>query len=81
MGSQEAVLTCLHADALALLMRLELAAGQSFQEAAAVRHQHSLAAGLDKRQSQAAIWGKTIATQQRLNQTRLQKVKYWFFCI
>lgn len=74
MGSQQAALAGLHADAVALMMRLELAAGQSSQEAAALRHQRSLAASLDKRQSQSAIWGKTTTAQQRLDHTRLQKV-------
>lgn len=76
MGSQEAILAGLHADAVALMMRLELAAGQSSQEAAAARHQRSLAASLDKRQAQSAIWGKTTTAQQRLDQTRLQKVMH-----
>ena len=74
MGSQEAALAGLHAEAVALLMRLELAAGQAGCRAAATRHQTQLAASLDKRRSQAAIWGKTTVTQQRLDQTKLQKV-------
>ena len=74
MGSQEVTLAGLHADSLALLMRLELAAGQAGCQAAASRHQTFLAASLDKRRSQAAIWGKTTVTQQRLDKTKLQKV-------
>ena len=81
MGSQEVALAGLHADAVALLLRLELAAGQSSQEAAAQRNQGRVAASLTKRQSQAAIWGKTTTTQQRLDQARLQKVKRCSCCM
>ena len=75
MGPQEAALAGLHADALALLTRIELELGQANQQALAQRHQQSLGASLDKRHAQSAIWGKTTAAQQRLEQTRLQKVK------
>ena len=74
MGSQEAALAGLHADALALLMRVELQRGQAKQQAQAQRHQQALGRSLDKRHAQSAIWGKTTATQQRLEQSRLQKV-------
>ena len=81
MRSQEVAVAGLHADAVALLLRLELAAGQSSQEAAAQRNQGRFAASLSKRQSQAVIWGKTTTTQQRLDQARLQKVKRCSWCM
>lgn len=74
MGSEEAALAGLHADALALLMRVQLQAGQAKQETLALRHQHALSVSLDKRHAQSAIWGKATAAQQRLEQTLLQKV-------
>lgn len=74
MGPHEAALAGLHADAVALLMRLELAAGQAQQQAAGQRRHQALTLSLDKRRSQSAIWGKQTATQQRLDQTKLQKV-------
>ncbi len=80
MGPQEAALAGLHADAVALLMRVELAAGQAQQQTAGQRYQQALALSLDKRQAQSAIWGKSTATQQRMDQTRLQKVDQLDFC-
>jgi hypothetical protein len=74
MGPHEAALAGLHADAVALLMRLELAAGQAQQQAAGQRRHQALTLSLDKRKSQSAIWGKQTAAQQRLDQTKLQKV-------
>lgn len=64
----------LHADALALLMRVQLQAWQAKQEILAQRHQQALSLSLDKRHAQSAIWGKATAAQQRLEQTMLQKV-------
>ena len=74
LGSQEVALAGLHADALALLMRVELASGQAQQQAAGQRHQQSLAHSQDARRAQSAIWGKTTAAQQRLDQSKLAKV-------
>ncbi len=74
MEPHEAALAGLHADAVALLMRLELAAGQAQQQAAGQRRHQALTLSLDKRKSQSAIWGKQTAAQQRLDQTKLQKV-------
>ena len=74
MGPHEAALAGLHADAVALVMRLELAAGQAQQQAAGQRRHQALTLSLDKRKSQSAIWGKKTAAQQRLDQTKLQKV-------
>ena len=74
MGPQEAALAGLHADAVALLMRAELAAGQKQVEAAGQRHQQALTLSLDKRKAQSAIWGKQTTAQQRMDQTKLQKV-------
>ncbi|KAL0048239.1 hypothetical protein WJX82_010821 [Trebouxia sp. C0006] len=73
MEPHEAALAGLHADAVALLMRLELAAGQAQQQAAGQRRHQALTLSLDKRKSQSAIWGKQTAAQQRLDQTKLQK--------
>lgn len=74
MGPEEAALAGLHADALALLIKVQLQAGQANQETLARRHQQALGLSLDKRHAQSAIWGKTTAAQQRLEQTKLQKV-------
>lgn len=74
MGPHEAALAGLHADAVALLMRLELAAGQAQQQAAGQRRHQALTLSLDKRKSQSAIWGKQTAAQQRLDRTKMQKV-------
>ena len=74
MGPEEAALAGLHADALALLIRVQLEVGQANQQTLAQRHQQALGLSLDKRHAQSAIWGKTTATQQRLEQTKLQKV-------
>ena len=73
-GPQEAALAGLHADAVGLLMRVELAAGQKQVQAAGQRHQQALTLSLDKRKAQSAIWGKQTTTQQRMDQTKLQKV-------
>ena len=81
MGSQEAALAGLHTDAVALLMRVELAAGQAQQQAAGHRHQQALSNSLDTRRAQSAIWGKTTAAQQRLDQTRLEKVRHSHLCL
>ncbi len=74
MGPHEAHLAGLHTDAVALLMRLELAAGQAQQQAAGQRRHQAFTLSLDKRKSQSAIWGKQTAAQQRVDQTKLQKV-------
>lgn len=74
MGPEEAALAGLHADALALLTRVQLEAGQANQQTTAQRHQQALGFCLDKRHTQSAIWGKTTASQQRMEQTKLQKV-------
>lgn len=55
-------------------MRLELAEGQAQQQAAGQHRHQALTLSLDKRMSQSAIWGKQTAAQQRLAQTKLQKV-------
>ncbi len=74
MGPHEAALAGLHADAVALLMRVELAAGQALQQASGQRRHQALTLSLDKRRSQSAFWGKQTVAQQRLDQTKLQKV-------
>lgn len=74
MGPEEAALAGLHADAVALLIRVQLQAGQANQQTLAQRHQQALSLSLDKRHAQSAIWGKTTAAQQRLEHTKLQKV-------
>ena len=74
MGPEEAALAGLHADALALLTRVQLEAGQVTQQTLAQRHKQALGLSLDKRHAQSAIWGKTTASQQRLEQTKLQQV-------
>lgn len=74
MGPHEAALAGLHADAVALLMRVELAAGQALQQASGQRRYQALTLSLEKRRSQSAIWGKQTAAQQRLDQAKLQKV-------
>ena len=72
MGPEEAALAGLHTDAIALLTRVQLEAGQANQQTLAQRHQQAVGASLDKRHAQSAICGKTTATQQRQSQTRLQ---------
>lgn len=81
MGPEEAALAGLHADALALLTRVQLQAGQAKQETLAQRHQQALSLSLDKRHAQSAIWGKATAAQQRLEQTMLQKVRMQRDCM
>ena len=74
MGPEEAALAGLHTDALALLIRVQLQAGRVNQQTVAQHHQQALGLSLDKRHAQSAIWGKTTVAQQRLEQTKLQKV-------
>ena len=81
MRPEEAALAGLHADALALLMRVQLQAGQAKQETLAQRHQQALSLSLDMRHAQSAIWGNSTAAQQRLEQTMLQKVNTQRVCM
>ncbi len=73
-GDTEGALACLHCDAVVLLLRVELAAGQADQEAAARRRQLDLTQSVSKRDAQSAIFGKRTMTEQRQDAAKVAKV-------
>ena len=73
-GDTEGALACLHCDAVVLLLRVELTAGQADQEAAAGRRQLGLTQSVGKRDAQSAIFGKRTMTEQRQDAAKVAKV-------
>jgi hypothetical protein len=70
MGLTEQDLACLHADALMLHFRLELAAGCQDAAARAAARRDGLLAASTRRDAQAAVFGARTAKQRRDDDAR-----------
>lgn len=72
LSEQDRTLTCLHADLLLLLTRVELRVGLTEQGLQATKRVARLEDTLRKRDDQAAIFGKRTERERREDDTRVQ---------